>query len=95
MKITKENLVEYLITQQLIIAGYQITYDEIIEQFEAYQHSNPEWRWFTEYSQTQEQQKQWFKECNKIVRKVLHCSKAKAAKELMWLDLSMGLTIKL
>jgi hypothetical protein len=32
MKIKKQNLVDYLITLQLIKAGYHITYDEILEQ---------------------------------------------------------------
>jgi hypothetical protein len=32
MKIRGENLVDYLITLQLIKAGYHITYDEILEQ---------------------------------------------------------------
>lgn len=95
MKITKKNITNYLIDLQLKIAGYQITYDEIEEQNEVKQHLNPNWRWFDDYTITFEQQNQWYKEANPVIRKLFHCNKTRAEKMLQWLNLDCGLTLKI
>ena len=95
MKITKKNIVNYLITLQLTNAGYQITYDEIEEQNALKQHLNPNWRWFDDYTQTYEQQQEWYKQSNPIVRKVFHCNKTRAEKMLQWFNLECGIMTKI
>jgi len=94
MKITKKNIVNYLITLQLTNAGYQITYDEIEEQNVVKQHLNPNWRWFDDYTQTYEQQQEWYKQANKVVRKVYKCNKDYAYKQLLWFNLKHGIITK-
>ena len=93
IKITEDNIVDYLLTLQLLIAGYHITYDEIIEQYAVYSKLNTDWRWYDDYSYTTEQQNLWYKEANPIVRKLYHCNKNYATRMLQWFNLQYGISI--
>lgn len=94
MKITKENIVSYLLTLQLTNAGHQVTYDEVIEMTEAKSYLDSNYKWYLNYTQTLEQSKQWFVEAEKIVIKVFGCPAIKAREEVATLDLMYGLTLK-
>ena len=94
MKITKENITQYLLTLQLTNAGYQVTYDEVLEMTEAKSYLDPNYKWYLNYTQTVTQSKEWFTQAEKIVKDLFRCPAIKAREEVAALDLMYGLTLK-
>jgi transcriptional antiterminator len=94
MKITKENLAEYLLTLMLVNAGYQITFDEVLEDTMVKSYLDKDYRWYLEYTQTVEQSREWYKEAVQITKKVHKISEQYAMGLVAELDLHCGLTLK-
>ena len=78
----KEKAVVDLINQMFIIAGHDVTYDDILGKD----------KWFMEYSMTVEQGEEFREWGEKYLRKNLKMNKALAEKEMMWFNLQWGLT---
>jgi len=93
MKLTKDNLANYLITLQFIEAGYPMTFDEVLEMNEVRYYLIKK-KFYTEYTMTIEQNKKWFVEASKIVSKTLKVSITKAESLVGDLDFCIGLKIK-
>jgi hypothetical protein len=94
MKITKENLPSYLLTLQLVEAGYHLTYDELIEMNEVRYYLNPETKYIDEFTITVEQNKSWFVKAIPIIKKLFYCNEFYARSVLGWHDLYVGLKVK-
>lgn len=78
----KEKAVVDLINQMFVIAGHNVTYDDIVGVD----------KWFQNYSMTVEQGeelKEWGK---KYLMKNLKMRAAQAKKEMMWFNVQWGLT---
>lgn len=93
MKLGKHNIASYLLTLQLVEAGYHITYDEIIEMYSAKSYLE-NWDYRSKYTMTVEQNKEWFRTASKLLQKTLHCTSGYADKQVGWLDLMSGLRNK-
>lgn len=93
MKLTKENIASYLLTLQLVEAGYHITYDEIEEMYSAKSFLE-KWKYYEEYTMTIEQNKAWFIKASKILQNKFHWHPRQCDKEVGWLDLAFGLRVK-
>ena len=78
----REKAVVDLINQMFIIAGHDVTYDDILGKE----------NWFMEYSMTVEQGEEFREWGEKYLRKNLKMNKALAEKEMMWFNLQWGLT---
>lgn len=78
----REKAVVDLINQMFIIAGHDVTYDDILGKD----------KWFMEYSMTVEQGEEFREWGEKYLRKNLKMNKALAEKEMMWFNLQWGLT---
>ena len=77
----KEKAVVDLINQMFIIAGHNVTYDDILGVED----------WFTKYTMTVEQGEE-FKEWGKrYLMKELRMRAKQAEKEMMWMNLQWGL----
>lgn len=93
MKLTRENIASYLLTLQLVEAGYHITYDEVEEMYSAKSFLE-KWKYYEEYTMTVEQNKAWFIKASEIIQKKLHCNARYAASLVGWIDLCSGLKNK-
>lgn len=93
MKLNKNNIASYLLTLQLVEAGYHITYDEIVEMYSAKSYLE-KWNYCDEYTITVEQNKEWFKKASELFQKTLHCTAGYADKQVGWIDLHAGLRNK-
>jgi len=93
MILTKENIAGYLLTLQLVEAGYHITYDEILEMYSAKEFLE-DWRFYENYTMTHQQNVKWFQEASKIMQKALYISSRESDKYVSWIDLTSGLRIK-
>jgi len=71
-----------LINQMFIIAGHNVTYDDIVGVKD----------WFREYTMTVEQGEEFKKWGKKYLMKNLQMRAAMAEKEMMWFNLQWGLT---
>jgi len=71
-----------LINQMFIIAGHNVTYDDIVGVD----------NWFREYTMTVEQGEEFKKWGKKYLMKNLQMRAAMAEKEMMWFNLQWGLT---
>ena len=71
-----------LINQMFIIAGHNVTYDDIVGVD----------NWFREYTMTVEQGEEFKKWGKKYLMKNLQMWAASAEKEMMWFNLQWGLT---
>lgn len=78
----REKAVVDLINQMFIIAGHDVTYDDILGKE----------NWFMEYSMTVEQGEEFREWGEKYLRKNLKMNKALAEKEMMWFNVQWGLT---
>lgn len=76
-----EKAVVDLINQMFIIAGYDVTYNDILGKD----------KWFLEYLMTVEQSEEWKKWGIAYLRKNLKMNKALAEREMMWINLQWGL----
>jgi hypothetical protein len=77
----REKAVVDLINQMFIIAGYDVTYNDILGKD----------KWFLEYLMTVEQSEEWKKWGIAYLRKNLKMNKALAEREMMWANLQWGL----
>ena len=78
----REQAVINLLNQMFIIAGHNITYDDIKGRKDD---------WYTEWTMTTDQSKEWMKWGVTYLRKYLKMNKALAEKEMMWVNLQWGL----
>jgi hypothetical protein len=78
----REKAVVDLINQMFIIAGHDVTYDDILGKE----------KWFMEYSMTVEQSEEFKKWGENYLRKNLKVNKKQAESEMMWFNLQWGLT---
>jgi hypothetical protein len=78
----KDKAIIDLINQMFIIAGHNVTYDDIVGVD----------NWFREYTMTVEQGEEFKKWGKKYLMKNLQMRAASAEKEMMWFNLQWGLT---
>ena len=78
----QEQAVIDLINQMFIIAGHQVTYNDILGKE----------NWFQEYTMTVEQAEEFKKWGKKYLMKNLQMRAYAAEKEMMWFNLQWGLT---
>ena len=78
----KDKAIIDLINQMFIIAGHNVTYDDIVGVKD----------WFREYTMTVEQGEEFKKWGKKYLMKNLQMRAAMAEKEMMWFNLQWGLT---
>jgi hypothetical protein len=93
MHLTRENIAGYLLTLQLVEAGYHITYDEILEMYSAKEFLE-NWRFYEEYTMTYDQNISWFKKASKILQDTFHWHPRQCDKQAGWIDLVSGLKIE-
>jgi len=77
----REQAVVDLINQMFIIAGYDVTYDDILGKE----------NWFQEYTMTVEQSEEFKKWGKKYLMKNLNMYAKGAEREMMWFNLQYGL----
>lgn len=78
----KEKAVEDLINQMFIIAGHDVTFEDIKTRQDS---------WFTQWTMTVEQSDEWMEWGIKYLRKKLKLNKELAKKEMVWFSLMWGL----
>ena len=78
----REKAVVDLINQMFIIAGYDVTYDDILGKD----------NWFQEYSMTVQQAEEFTKWGKKYLMKNLRMRAFQAEREMMWFNVQWGLT---
>jgi hypothetical protein len=78
----QEKAVIDLINQMFIIAGHEVTYEDIKDKK----------NWFQEYSMTVEQSEEFKKWGKKYLMKNLRMYAKAAEREMMWFNLQWGLT---
>jgi hypothetical protein len=78
----REQAVIDLINQMFIIAGHQVTYDDIKDRKDA---------WYAEWEMSVEQSEEWKKLGIEYLRKNLKVNKAMAEREMLWFNLQYGL----
>jgi hypothetical protein len=78
----REQAVIDLINQMFIIAGHQVTYEDIKDRKDA---------WYSEWEMTVEQSEEWKKWGIAYLRKSLKINKALAEREMLWFNLQYGL----
>lgn len=77
----REKAVVDLINQMFIIAGHDVTYDDILGKD----------NWFQEYTMTVEQSEEWKDWGVKYLRENLKINKKMAENEMLWFNLQYGL----
>lgn len=77
----QEKAVVDLINQMFIIAGHDVTYDDILGKD----------NWFQEYTMTVEQSEEWKAWGVKYLRENLKINKKMAENEMLWFNLQYGL----
>jgi hypothetical protein len=77
----KDKALKDLINQMFIIAGYNVTYDDILGVE----------KWFQKYTMTVEQSEEFKKWGKKYLMKNLQMRAVMAEKEMMWFNLQWGL----
>jgi hypothetical protein len=78
----KEKAIKDLINQMFVIAGHDVTYDDVL---------NVD-NWFQKYSMTVEQGEEFKKWGKKYLMKELRMLAGAAEKEMMWFNVMWGLT---
>lgn len=78
----REKAVVDLINQMFIIAGHDITFDDIKDRKD---------NWFTEWTMTTAQAEEWKQWGIAYIRKELKMNKTLAEREMMWINLQWGL----
>jgi hypothetical protein len=82
----KELIVIELINLMFKIAGYEVSFFDILEMGS---------KWNTGFTMTKEQEKLWMNEGEKLIAKKLkYLTKESARKEMSWVNLMWGLKIK-
>jgi len=78
----REQAVIDLINQMFIIAGHEVTYDDIKDRKD---------NWFTEWEMTVAQSEEWKAWGVKYIRERFKMNKALAEREMTWINLQWGL----
>ena len=78
----REKAVVDLINQMFIIAGYDVTYDDILGRD----------KWYQEYSMTVQQAEEFTKWGKKYLMKNLRMRAFQAEREMQWFNVQWGLT---
>lgn len=94
MRINKNKVAEYLLTLQLIDAGYHVTIDELNEMYSVKQYLNKNEKILNQYTITFQQNKDWFIKASNIVKEAFGCTKEEAELEVFRFELAYGLMIK-
>lgn len=85
-RLTKEQKSERalidIINQMFVIAGHNVTYDDIKGRKD---------NWFSEWTMTEAQNKEWKDWGVAYIRKVFKTNKILAEKEMLWFNLQWGL----
>jgi hypothetical protein len=81
-----EKAVVDLINEMFKIAGHQVTYDDIKDRKD---------NWFQEWTMTEQQYDEWIKWGKKYLMKNLKMYAKQAEKEMTWVGLQWGLSVKL
>jgi hypothetical protein len=81
----REQAVVDLINKMFEIAGHQVTFDDAVAFGD---------QWFKNWTMTMEQRNEWKKWGKKYLMKKLNMYAARAAKEMIWIDLMWGLQIQ-
>lgn len=81
-----EKAVVDLINEMFKIAGHQVTYDDIKDRKD---------NWFQEWTMTEQQYDEWIKWGKKYLMKNLKMYAKQAEKEMIWVGLQWGLSVKL
>jgi outer membrane cobalamin receptor len=85
MKTTKEDKsVQDLINKMFEIAGHEVTFDDI---------KGREDSWYTDWTMTEEQYKQWIEWGAEHIRKSKRLRKEKAKHAMAWFGLNYGLKL--
>ena len=79
----REQAVIDLINQMFIIAGYDVTYDDVVGRKDD---------WYAQWTMTVEQSEEWKAWGENYLRKNLKLNKYLAEREMMWFNLQYGLT---
>lgn len=79
----REKAVIDLINQMFVIAGHEVTYEDIKDRKD---------NWFQEWSMTTAQADEWKKWGSAYLSKNLQLNKVLAEKEMAWVNLQWGLT---
>jgi hypothetical protein len=93
-----ERIVHTLINKQLEIGNHPITYDEILDQYEAamwigYKSEKP-FRWYDLFTLTLQQNKDWFVWSTQYVKEKLNTTLQHAMAEVTLVDIQLGLKLK-
>ena len=78
----QEKAVKDLINQMFVIAGHDVTYDDILGMD----------KWFQKYTMTVEQGEEFKKWGKKYLMKTFRMYAARAEQEMMWFNVQWGLT---
>lgn len=78
----QEKAVVDLINQMFIIAGHEVTYDDIKDRKD---------NWFQQWTMTMQQYEDWKLWGKKYLMKTFRSSAKKAEREMMWVGLQWGL----
>jgi hypothetical protein len=82
----KELIIIELINLMFKIAGYEVSFFDVLEMEDG---------WYNEFTMTEEQNKNWREEGEKLIAKKLkYLTKESARKEMCWVNLMWGLKIK-
>jgi hypothetical protein len=73
-----------LINQMFIIAGHDVTYDDVKDRKDD---------WFNDWTMTMDQREEWEEWSNKYLMKKLKMSARQADKEMLWISLMWGLKL--
>ena len=73
-----------LINQMFIIAGHDVTYDDVKDRKDD---------WFNNWTMTMDQREEWEEWSNKYLMKKLKMSSRQADKEMLWASLMWGLKL--
>ena len=73
-----------LINQMFIIAGHDVTYDDVKDRKDD---------WFNDWTMTMDQREEWEEWSNKYLMKKLKMSSRQADKEMIWASLMWGLKL--
>ena len=73
-----------LINQMFIIAGHDVTYDDVKDRKDD---------WFNDWTMTMDQREEWEEWSNKYLMKKLKMSSRQADKEMLWASLMWGLKL--
>ena len=84
-RIDKHKIAVELIDKMFEIAGHEARYKDVEGRTD---------EWYTEYTMTEEQNKEWKDWVKKFIKKELRTTAKAASTEMAWFDLSYGLKIK-